>query len=663
VKQVITSCTCDCPDTCSIVAYCDGGRITQLKGDPNFPITAGFLCQRSRGFLKRLYSPERILHPLKRQGTGWKRISWDEAGDTIARKVDLALREHGPLALYYFKDGGSLSALKLVNERFFNLLGGGTFASGSLCGGAGIAGQAADFGIRTSHCPMDLVNSRLIIIWGRNPAWTNVHLLPILRRAKSRGAITILIDPLRTATAGIVDRYVSLVPGTDAYLALGMARRLLEEDLVAHAFIEDHTQGFEAFRAVVGQHSLESVSQVTGVSPGEIRELALLYAENHPAAILGGWGLQRRVSGANTYRFLDALGALTGNIGVKGGGVSHGMDETRWFDKGVGLGERAGLRREIPRPRTGRGLLDAADPPVRLAFVSGSNPVAQCPNTGLVREAFQNIDLVVVLDMFMTDTAQAADIVLPTTHFLQEQDLVASYWHNYVMPVRVAQGRLEEEKTDLEIFALMSKKLGLDKEFPDDPDYFLKQLIGPLRAQGLSLEHLMEGPVRPRQAVDVPFADGLFPTASSRFEFVGSMPAPNPPVTGGYPYHLISPHPHDRNHSQIAEGFTFRLPVVHISRAAAGRHHLEEGMQVEVTTPQGALTGAVEIAESLRADTVVIYEGWWDRLGGSVNRLTPDAVSDMGLSATYYDIRCNLSKVKDSSAGGLRAGYPVAGSP
>ncbi|MFH1311674.1 MAG: molybdopterin-dependent oxidoreductase [Candidatus Eisenbacteria bacterium] len=642
MKEVITSCTCDCPDTCSIIAKISGDRVKGIRGNPDFKLTGGSLCLKSAGFLKRVFSPERILHPLLKQGSVWKRVSWDHAADVVAGKIEQALGRFGPLSLFYYKDGGSLAALKSVNERLFNLLGGATFATGSLCGGAGIAGQTLDFGLRTAHDPSDLLNSGQILIWGRNPAWTNVHLVPILKEAKRRGIRLVLIDPVRTATADLVDEHVGLVPGTDMWLAAGMAKVLERFGLIDGDFVGRCTNGSAGFLAAVERLDLDACSEVTGVTTHKIAELASRYALTRPAAILGGWGIQRRRNGARTYRMLDALGALTGNIGVRGGGVNHGMDEMRWFDKRVRLVERAGISRAIPRPETGKGLIEAADPPIEVAVVSGANPLNQCPNTNLVRKAFAGIDFVVVLDMFMTDTAQAADMVLPTTHFLQERDIVGSYWHNFVMPVNVAQPRLGEEKTDLEIFSLIAGRLGLGQEFGGDPDPYLDSLISPLKREGLTLNTIMEGPVRPAGAVDVPFSDGKFPTESSRFEFVREIARPEMGEPDDYAYHLISPHPKERSHSQLADGFSHRLPAVHISSETAETNGLRDGDNVGVETPQGRLDCVAVISDAVRPDTVVIYEGWWERLGGSVNRLTSDRVSDKGLSATYNDLKCRL---------------------
>jgi len=642
-KQVITSCTCDCPDTCSIVAHLENGRVAALTGNPDFKHTSGFLCRKARGFLERLFSPDRLLCPMKREGSSWREISWEGAVDLLAGKIEEAHKKHGPLSVLYFRDSGSIAALKHVSDRLFNLLGGATFTSGSLCGGAGIAGQTCDFGHRTAHDPEDLLNSRVIILWGRNPAVTNLHLMPVLRRAKKAGSRIILIDPVATRTSRFADRHIKLAPGSDALLAIGLIRMVLEAGCGEADFIGRRTNGFTRYLKATRDIRLDDVSRETGIPEVVIRDLARHCCENRPVAIVGGWGLQRRRNGALTYRYLDALGAVLGSIGVSGGGVSHGMDEMRWFDLGVALNQEPARRRFIPKPQAGKAILSAIDPGIEVAIVTGANPVNQCPNTNLVRKAFEEIPFVAVCDMFMTDTAKLADLVLPTTHFLQEKDILGSYWHNYVMPVNPAQPRLAEEKSDLEVMHLLAGKLGVGADFPGEPDFYLKKVTAPLRQHGISLSDLMRGPYRPPSAVNVPFHDHTFTTPSGKFEFVDSLPV-QPDKRPEFPYWLISPHPAGSIHSQLADVSRMMVPEVRVSEATAGACGLSHGDMAEVKSPVGSLTCIVTVSGDVRDDTVLINEGSWDGLGGTVNRLTSDALSDGGTSATYYDVKCSLAR-------------------
>lgn len=581
---------------------------------------------------------------MKREGSAWKRITWDQALDLVAGKIETALARHGPLSILHFQDGGSIAALKIVNSRFFNLLGGATSASGSLCGGAGIAAQTSDFGLRTAHDPFDLLNSKSIVIWGRNPAWTNVHLLPILNEARRKGAAVALVDPIATATARLADLHVAPRPGTDAFLALAIAKVALDSGAVDHPRIKESSDNYDGFLRLACGADLKKMGEITGLSTSTIMELAELYCGRRPAAIVAGWGVQRRRNGANIYRFLDALGTVTGNIGVVGGGVSHGMDEHRWFDRRVSLPHLAKQERTIPRPQLGRGLVGAREPAISVAVISGGNPVNQCPDSDLVRKGLGAVDFKVVLDMFMTDTAVLADVLLPTTHFLQEQDVVGSYWHNYVMGVNVAQGRLGDEKTDLEIFSLLAERLGLASQLRPEPERYLDDLISPLKAEGITLDEISAGPVRPESAVDVPFRDGRFPAPSGRFAFVSEVASVEGPDSE-YPYYLLSPHPLERLHSQTAGEPVALPPAVHVGKPLADHLAVATGDLITVATPQGSLRCRVEVRAGIADLTAVVYEGTWDRLGGTVNRLTSDELSDDGSCATYNDVRCRLERV------------------
>lgn len=641
MARLVTSCTQDCPDTCSIIIDKEGDRIRAIRGNPDFEITRGFLCRKARNFLPRLFSKKRILEPLTREGDSWRQTSWQKAIDRIASKLDASIRKYGVLGVYYFHDSGSISVLKEVNERFFNLLGGATFASGSLCGGAGIAGQTMDFGKRTSHDPLDLLNARTIIIWGRNPAWTNVHMLPILKEARRSGAYCVLVDPIRTATAKFVDWHISIPPNSDCYLIIGLIKILFEENLIDRDFVANHIVNFENFTRAIQGFDLQWISQKIGLELYEIRKLAILYSENKPSAIVGGWGLQRKRFGAQIYRLLDALAAVTGNIGKPGGGVSHGFDEMRWFDTSIKLSPKA-VRREIPKPMTATGILNSSDPPIKVGFVAGANPVCQCPNSNGVKKAFSSFELLVVIDIFMTDTAAIADIVLPCTHFLQESDLVGSYWHNYVMPVNIAQNRLGNEKTDLEIFSMLARTFGFGKEFPDDPDFFLDQMIAPLKKYGVTLSTLREGPYRVPDVSNVPFADRKFETVSGKFELIEELKPIENRLSSEFPYYLLTPHPHDRTHSQMASPPERGFPTVYISDRLASSLNIANGSRVLVTTPYGELICRSSVCRGQRDDIVVLHEGVWEISGGSVNRLTSEEMSDHGKCASFNDVPCNI---------------------
>ncbi|MGE5618663.1 MAG: molybdopterin-containing oxidoreductase family protein [Sphingomonadaceae bacterium] len=641
-KVVVTTCTRDCPDGCSILATVRDGRLVALRGNPNHPVTRGFLCRRSRDYIRRVYSPNRVLHPMKRVDGSWVRISWDEALDLVASRIAEYRDRYGNLSIMHYQDNGSTAALKMLNSRFFNLLGGVTTASGTLCGGAGIAGQTADFGYRTAHEPTDLPNSRLVLIWGRNPSATNVHLLPFLKQAKARGATLVLIDPIRTRTADLCDLHYQPEPGSDGYLAAAIGKILLEENLVDWNFVRDHSEGFEGYRATLERFSLEWLAVQCGIDLEEIRRLAHMCGTTKPASIWAGWGVQRREYGAEIYRLLDAIAALTGNIGVAGGGVSHGMEEREYWDWGLKAPEAARFQRGIPKATLGEGLLAAQDPPVKMVVVTGANPANQAPRSLVVREAFQRIEFLVVIDGFMTDTADLAHVFLPTTSPFEEEDLVGSYGHHWLGPVNPVIEPLGEARTDLQIFQGLAERLGV-QGMEGTATEWLRRLAAPLLPLGITLEMLREGPVRHPTQPAVPFEGRVFPTPSGRFRFTSEVP-PNPAADRNGSFVLISSHPETSIHSQILPEDQGKPLELRMNPQDAERLGLAEGDAVVMRGMGGRVDAVLALDPTLGRGVLHCDQGGWIKFGVGVNRVTPGVLSRQGLCAGFYEAIVHVEK-------------------
>jgi anaerobic selenocysteine-containing dehydrogenase len=323
MSTIRTTCTRDCPDMCAVVAHVENGRVVKLAGDTAHPLTRGFLCKKTYQYPSRVYSSQRILHPLKRTKGGWRRITWDDAFDMLAEWLTTVQAQEGSLAVLSYQSAGSMGLLKALNQRFFNLWGGVTEAVGSLCSGAGIAGQLKSYGAVRSHAPEDLLNSRTILIWGRNPLVTNIHMLPLLKAAKARGATVVVIDPRRSETVKYADQHVALKPGGDRYLAIGLAQSLLRQGLVDWEFLTSATANFAEFARLQEGIDHQIVLDQTGLSAEVIDALAHLYGTQKPGSIHLGMGPQRWMTGAEVFQLIDALAALTGNIGVPGGGVNY----------------------------------------------------------------------------------------------------------------------------------------------------------------------------------------------------------------------------------------------------------------------------------------------------------------------------------------------------
>lgn len=652
-KKIYTSCTLDCPDGCGIIAHVDNGRVVKLEGHPDHEFTKGYLCAKTYRFPKRLYSPERQLHPLKRTNgsidSPWVRIGWDEVLDLVADRIRRFKAETGSLSIMHYQRTGSWGVTKKLNHRFWNLLGGVTTPSGSLCSGAARAGQKLDFGIRLGHDPADIVNSKLVLLWGRNPLATNLHLVPLLKAVSEQGGRVVLVDPVKCESATICDRHIQPRVATDASLALALAKIVLEEGLEDKDFIEHHTHGFVSFRALLDSHSLESLSERCGLSIDELRELAREYATTKPASIQLGWGLNKYKSSAEIFRCIDALAALCGQIGIPGGGVTHGYDTQRLFDKTIEASDRAKFHRAIPEPLLGRGLLEASDPPVRMMFVNGGNPVNQSPNSNLVAKALSQLDFVVVVDSFLTDTTDYAHIFLPTTTFLEEEDALVSWGHNILGGVNPAIDPVGESRSDLWIVQQLADRLGIGEEMAGTPREWLRRVMSPMEAQGVTVDALLDGPIRCPVAPLIPFADKKFPTKSGRFELISEIEVeqrrdPDFPLT------LVTNFSKKWLLSQMTLTEHPKLATVRVGSDWACIHGIENGQQMRLRSAVGELLVEVQVDPRVGREMVIMAVGTWMKRGGGVNILTEDIMSNFGEMAAYGETRVCLEPLEPAPA-------------
>lgn len=661
-KTFRTACPLDCFASCGLLVDTDNGRIVDIRGDPGHPLTGGRVCGKARRHLDRLYHPERLQYPMVRSGNGWQRVSWDEALELWAAKLEETRTGFGTTAVLHADASGSNGLLRGMGERFFNVYGGVTRPTGSLCWGAGLAAQALDFGGHQIHEWDDLVNSRTVLLWGRDPARTNIHLLEHLRRAAAAGAEIISINPVQVRGVPAM-WHVCPRPGTDGALALGMAHVIISEGLADTDFVEQHVQGYREFAASVREFTPERAAGICGVPAGEIRELACRYAGPGPAAIVLGFGLQRYTNAGRTIRSIDALAAITGNIGIPGGGVSYAHQLWKQFFTDLSGSEFALGRRTFPWPALARHILAAEEPPVRCIVVTRCNPLTQLPDTNRARAAFRSADFVVVVDFFLTDTAAEADLVLPCTTFLESEDLVYCSLNNYLSYMPAVVESVGESKSDLEIFTSLARRMGLiDFGFLSNRQW-IEKALKPVADQGITLDRLKEGPVRNPTAPRVAWADRRFPTASGKYELfslqaqaAGLEPLPvyQPPESfaegpeADYPLYLLTPHHRDYIHSQFwnmaREGQLEPLPGVEMHPETSACTGLEEGDTVWVETNRGRLQGIVKYANEISPGVVRVYQGRWHSLEGGANLLTPDKVADLGGGSCYYDCRCRVYK-------------------
>lgn len=641
-REIITTCTRDCPNTCGLVATVMDGHLVKLAGSPGHPFTRGAACHKTSNYIRRVYSKERITTPMIRSKSGWQAVSWDTALDLIADKIKNIIDQDGPEAILYYQGYGERTALKLLNRYFFNLLGGVTILRGSLCGGTGQASQDMDLGNRISHDPMDHYNSAAMILWARNPVSTNISLVPIIRDIKKRGGRIILIDPFKTRSAGLADRYISPAPGTDAFLALAAAKIIMENNAEDTSFLKNHTDGLVEYKNIVDSYTLDELCYRAGVDIGDAEYIADTLMYYKPASILLGWGLHRHRDAHYSIRAIDALAAVSGNIGVEGGGVSQGFEEYGHYDQKY-RGDRLNpKRRTLLMPLIGEELLRTDNPEIRMIFITSSNPVCMAPNSLKVIKAFSKTEFIVYSGHFLDDTAELADVFLPATTFLEENDVMASYGHNYVGPVNMVIEPVGECKSEFTMFFDLAKRFPFSDRFCRSAGEWLFDICAPVREKGCSMEELRKGPFRMPEPM-APYQDKKFPTESGRFRFMTEFdPSKLVPGDSSYPYTLLTVASHNHICSELTLSEHTQFPEITIHPEEAAGMGMGEGDRVVVKSPAGSIKAVIRTDISMRRDCVAAVRGGWIKAGHGLNLLTSDMVSTVGDGTPYYDTRVKI---------------------
>ena len=645
IKKIITTCTRDCPNTCGLEATVEDGRLVSLIGSKQHPLTRGVACHKTKKYIERVYSKERITTPMLRSASGWRQIPWDEAFDLIAEKMKTIRNEDGPEAILYYQGYGERTALKLLNKYFFNLFGGVTTLHGSLCGGTGQASQNLDLGNRISHDPLDHYNAKAMILWARNPATTQIGLVPIVKDIQKKGGRIITIDPFRNRSAALADRHIAPVPNMDAYLAMAAAKILIEGNAHDTDFLSNHSTGFNEYKTILDRYAVDELCNRAGVSKDDAEYIADTLITFKPTSILLGWGLHRHKDAHFTIRAIDALGAVSGNIGVEGGGVSQGFEEYGPYDPTWWGDHLNPKRRTILMPYVGQELLNADNPPIRMVYVTAANPVCMAPNSELVAEAFKRMEFVVYSGHFLDDTAELADVFLPATTFLEEYDVMASYGHNYVGPVNPAIAPVGECRSEFDMFCALAGRFSFKNQYCKSKDTWLAEICASVITWGGDLNELRQMPFRIPEPM-APYLDKVFPTPSGKFEFMTQFDgdALNN-ADEDYPYTLLSVASFDFICSERTLADHPPLPTVRLHPAEAGKLGLADGQPVMVKSRIGRLKALLCTDASTRRDCLITERGGWIKAGHGLNRLTAEMVSTVGNGTPYYDTRVTLSKV------------------
>ncbi|HSP90041.1 MAG TPA: molybdopterin-dependent oxidoreductase [Vicinamibacterales bacterium] len=667
LRTIRTVCPRNCYCTCGMLVTLDeGNRIVAIEGDPDNPATGGHVCLKGLSYARRQTYPGRLLTPLRRNasGSGFEPVGWDDALREITERLTRVRSAHGPEAVLYYEGSGSHGALGGLSMAFWRQFGGCTTTFGDLCWPAGLEATRLTYGGNFHNDPALTVRSRLILLWGHNPAETNVHQWRLILDAQARGARVIVIDPRQTDSTDAADLHLRPRPGTDAALALGLAREIVAAGLEDSAFLEAHADGVEEYRQRVAEFPLERVASITGLDAQEVRALAQEYAGTKPALLIAGFGLQRHSRAGQTMRAVALLPALTGNVGVAGGGWQYANLASHCL-RPLTLPPEPTASRAIPVSQVARHLETLDGPPIRAAWIERGNPAAQNPASHRLRDALARLNLVVVVDQFMTPTASLAHFVLPAKTLFEEEDLVTAYWHPYLQWRAKVLPPAGDVRPESDIWRALCGRFGYDTSyFPDDRESFLQALLP--EGCGFTIDDLRARPIDPSGSGGVAFADRRFPTASGKVAFasdeaaalwgVDRVPDYAPlregaesPARGRFPLQLLSCKTRDRIHSQFGNldwvREVERPHVLDIHPDDARARGITDGERAAVWNERGRIELAARVTPGIRPGVVHVLEGWCHGGDPDVNALTAEDITDMNHGATFYECLVQVARV------------------
>jgi len=694
-EVVHAACPHDCPDACGVLITVEDGRATKIQGDPSHPVTRGFLCAKVAKYLDRVYSPNRVLHPMRRTAPKgskspdqWQPITWDAALDEITTRLKSIAHDFGSEAILPYSYGGTLGALNggSMDRRFFHRLGASQLER-TICSAAGEAGLKSVLGVKLGTDPEQFPHSRYIIAWASNIHANNVHLWPFIEQARRNGAKLVVIDPYRTRTAKCADWYLPINPGTDAALALGMMHVIINENLYDADYVKNHTSGFEQLQAKVQEYSPEKVANWTGIAAADIIKLAREYATTRPAVIRLNYGVQRAENGGMATRAITMLPCITGAWQHVGGGLQ--LSTSGAFGLNKEALERPDLMNQaLGRParvvnmvELGNALNTLQDPPVKALFVYNSNPAAVCPNHNDVIRGLKRSDLfTVVHEQFFTDTTDYADILLPATTFFEHKDLQGAYGHYYLQTSTQAISPLGECRSNVDVFRALAERMGFtepcftesDDEMIDSaldsPNPWLKTIT---RQRLDSEKHIRLNFEGGSDAPFLPFANGDFATPDGKAQLYNSSLISH----GLDPVAEFKP-PAESRHGSQAKSFPLELlarkadnflnssfcnvPSVQqmeeigwleMSAADAHARGITDGDSVRVFNRRGDLELKAHVNGAVQPGVVGAKLNWakLNCQNRNVNVLTSEKLTDLGNSATFYSVLVEVELFRPAS--------------
>jgi molybdopterin guanine dinucleotide-containing S/N-oxide reductase-like protein len=715
-RVVHTVCSHDCPDSCAVLVNVDtNGRAIKLQGDPSQPVTQGFLCGKVAKYLDRVYSPQRILHPLRRkpgvpkgllprerESEAFAQVSWDEALDGIASRLQQISDQFGPEAILPYSYAGTIGVLGYgsMDRRFFHRLGGSQLDR-TICSEAG--GQAWNlvYGKKLGTPAEDFRLAKLIVAWGANIHGNNVHLWPMVEQARRNGARLIVIDPYKTRTAALADWHIQIRPGTDAALALGMMHVILRDGLEDRAYIAEMTHGVDQLRHRVREYTPERVARWTGMSPAEVEQFAREYASTRPAALRLNYGVQRCENGGTAVRAIAMLPALTGAWKYRGGGGWLSTSGAfQWNKREL---ERMDLALDSPLGRpartvnmstlgqvlnaeTGDTEVLSGGPQVKALFVYNSNPGAVAPNQNAVRRGLARADLfTVVHDLFLNDTTAYADYVLPATTFLEHTDIQGAYGHYFVQLSTQAIEPIGESRSNVRLFGELAQRMGFTEScFRDTEEQMIRQALAiglDGRSTNKGMEHIsfedleeqghipLEIHRDPEHKPFMPYTAGALPTPSGKIEFysealtaVGQDGVPQfvPPVESRwsegakrFPLELLGRKADNYMNSTFANLDGHRRMEARKSQQLemhpedAKARGIGEGDKVRVWNDRGEIILTALVDGSVPVGVVSARLDWshFNAQRVNINTLTSERLTDIGAAPTFYSVLVEVARL------------------
>lgn len=678
-RTYLTACPRNCYSTCSMEVTIENNHLRSIKVHGENRAVNSSVCLKGLSYVQRQASNDRITYPLLRnqQSGNFERISWDTALTLISEKINYFKGRFGPQSIFYLTGSGTKGLLNSLGAEFWQAVGGYTAAYGDLCWPAGLEATRLTFGSNKHNAPWDLANARLIVVWGKNPAETNVQQMVHINDAIKAGAIYVVVDSRRTPSVENADLFIQPRPGTDGIVALAVAKLLVERGCVDKEFVQTCVASYEEFEAQLVPYTLKRAAEVADVPPEQISLLTDLIGKTKPFTLVAGFGMQRYTNSGQTMRSLMALLVLTGNIGKPGAGWMYANLQTHIFstvqDPVASFppsNPDPVVRTAVSVARLGEDMLRLSDPPLKMIWVERGNPVSQAPDISRVMEAFHQLEFRVVVDQFMTDTAREADLILPAKSMFEQTDVLTAYWHPYI---QIRQKVLEpplEVKPESEVYYLLSKRLGLSVDIPEPTDEsveaYLEQKLAPFPS--LTLEKLRQGPVLVPDHEEVVWSDLQFDTPSKKIEL---MPAQVAELWGltSFPhfaepqesvvhvpdnerkawFYFMTPNTKNRIHSQFGNLPWIQelgeRPYLDINPVDARKLGLVTDDWVNVSNSRGSIKVKVRLRGGVKMGCVCIPNGWWTSSDVGVNFLSKGRETDMGHGAAFHDNLVKVAKV------------------